>query len=196
MHKETKMWKLRACPLLPTCLKEFNPNYWISIKKKDEVVPGRSTVMASCTACLSRLSRANIQWGFTRCCFNTLFTYIQNSLFNVIITRSWHLNNHLENLCVDSKWNLLHLESWTALPAGCSLALRQQAEWLGGPAAHWSAASYLGSGCCLASNRWAWWCGLQWAMIPCRTFNRKRKRLKRLENEETVFFCCSHSGCN
>lgn len=37
-------------------------------------VPGKRTVMASCTACLSRLSKANIQWGFTCFCFNTFFT--------------------------------------------------------------------------------------------------------------------------
>lgn len=34
--------------------------------------------MASWTACLSRLSRANIQWGFTCCCLKTFFTYIPN----------------------------------------------------------------------------------------------------------------------
>lgn len=44
-------------------------------------LPGSNTVMASCTACLSRLSRANIQWGFTFCCFNTFFTYGQKVLY-------------------------------------------------------------------------------------------------------------------
>lgn len=66
----------------------FLPNVWLwnffksltvfwFIKKQTEVrthVPGSRTLMESCTACLSRLSRANIQWGLTCCCFNTFFT--------------------------------------------------------------------------------------------------------------------------
>lgn len=52
-------------------------------------IPGRSTVMASCTACLSRLSRANIQCGLTCCCRSTFFTFRDNPLNMTALLAIW-----------------------------------------------------------------------------------------------------------
>lgn len=121
----------------------------------DEALPGKSTVRASWTACLSRLSRANIQWGFTCCCFNTFFTCAQSRKFNVSVRKSCvSLNLLTRGMSVLTlKWsNLLHLGSWTAPPAGCSVTLRRREVRLGAPAGYWSAASCPGSGCFLSSS--------------------------------------------
>lgn len=121
----------------------------------DEALPGKSTVRASWTACLSRLSRANIQWGFTCCCFNTFFTCAQSRKFNVSVRKSCvSLNLLTRGMSVLTlKWsNLLHLGSWTAPPAGCSVTLRRREVRLGAPAGYWSAASCPASGCFLSSS--------------------------------------------
>lgn len=104
----------------------------------DGSLPGRRTVMASWTACRSRLSSANIQWGFTCCCLKTFFTCVTHIVTVKKIpeperstrgmekcskpTASWKLNNTICRLFGDTAAACSLARSSSRLEVSCFLS--------------------------------------------------------------------------